>query len=291
MSYLLFLDESGHDHHTTPYEVRGGIAIHADKLWAFIQAMQNLEQSAFGGFLRHYRSEIKGSRLLAKDRYRWAAQDSLLDDEARRKHALAFLNKGVERRAPSRIEFTAFGQASLMMARGIFDLLRSHEATLFAAVIPTVPRPPTYEAEEFLRKDHVFLMERYFYFLESRKETGLLVMDASEKAADRKFVDRMEMYFQKTHTGRYRTTWIAPVPFFVASDMTCAVQAADVCIYCLNWGFRLPTMGMNAPTRPEIEQEFALLIRRLQFEGDGYREGKVFKTHGIVYVPDPYAAR
>ena len=30
MSWLLFLDESGHDHKSMPYEVRGGIALHAD---------------------------------------------------------------------------------------------------------------------------------------------------------------------------------------------------------------------------------------------------------------------
>ncbi len=28
MSWLLFLDESGHDHRQLPYEVRGGIALH-----------------------------------------------------------------------------------------------------------------------------------------------------------------------------------------------------------------------------------------------------------------------
>jgi hypothetical protein len=27
MSYLFFMDESGHDHRNTPYEVRGGVAI------------------------------------------------------------------------------------------------------------------------------------------------------------------------------------------------------------------------------------------------------------------------
>ena len=31
MSYLLFLDESGHDHRTMPYEVRGGVALHASE--------------------------------------------------------------------------------------------------------------------------------------------------------------------------------------------------------------------------------------------------------------------
>ena len=291
MSYLLFMDESGHDHKVAPYEVRGGVAIHARKLWPFIQAMQALEQSAFGGFLHQYKAEIKGRRILAKERFRWAAQGPLLDDEARRKHAIAFLNRAIQHKKPRRIEFTAMGQASLMMARGIFDLLSSHDAVLFASVVPDVPRPATYEAKEFLRKDQVFLLERFFYFLEAKKEAGLLVMDETDKVADRRFVERMQRYFSKTTTGRYRTAWIVPVPFFVASDMTYAVQAADVCIYCINWGFRLPTLGMSAPVRSEIRQEFGAVLGRLQFEGDGYRDGKVFRTHGIVYVPDPYTAR
>jgi hypothetical protein len=291
VAYLLFTDESGHDHQAAPYEVRGGIAIHAKKLWPFIQAMQALEHSAFGVFLHQYKAEIKGRNILGKNKFRWAAQDRALDDEARRKHAIGFLNKGTRHQAPTRIEFTAFGQASLMMARGIFDLLASHEAVLFACAIPAVPRPPTYEAQEYLRKDQVFLLERYFYFLEAKKEPGLLVMDEGEKAEDRNVVRRMERYFSRAETGRHRSAWIVPVPFFVSSDMTCAVQAADVCIYCINWGFRLPRFGMGAPVRQEISREFGPLLARLQFDGEGYRDGQVFRTYGIVYVPDLYTAR
>ena len=62
-------------------------------------------------------------------------------------------------------------------------------------------------------------------------------------------------------------------------------------IYALNWGFRLPNFGMDAPVRPEIANEFGGLIRKLQFEGDGYRDGEVFRTFGIVYVPDLYVSR
>ena len=291
MAYLLFTDESGHDHRAAPYEVRGGIAIHAKKLWPFIQAMQALEHSAFGVFLHQYKAEIKGRNILGKKKFRWAAQDRALDDEARRKHAIGFLNKGTRHQAPTRIEFTAFGQASLMMARGIFDLLASHEAVLFACAIPAVPRPSTYEAQEYLRKDQVFLLERYFYFLEAKKEPGLLVMDESEKTEDRNVVRRIERYFSRAETGRHRSAWIVPVPFFVSSDMTCAVQAADVCIYCINWGFRLPRFGMGAPVRQEISREFGPLLARLQFDGEGYRDGQVFRTYGIVYVPDLYTAR
>ncbi|GIW98690.1 MAG: hypothetical protein KatS3mg111_2023 [Pirellulaceae bacterium] len=150
-------------------------------------------------------------------------------------------------------------------------------------------KPGQARLDEFLRKDHVFLLERYFYFLEAQRQHGLLVMDEVEKAADRKFVRQLEAYFTKTSTGRYRTAWIVPTPFFVSSDMTYPVQAADLCIYCLNWGFRLPSQGMNGPTRTEIADEFGRWLGQLQFKGEGEKDGRVFQSWGIVYVPNPYA--
>lgn len=292
MSWLLFLDESGHDHRQMPYEVRGGIALHARELWPFVQAMQRLELDSFGCQLSLYRKELKGSTLLDKKRYRFAQQDSEFPDEARRKHARSFLTKGLEKKPPLRDEFTAYGQACLEMARGIFQLLRNHKAVLLATAIPKTPhKPATFEAEEFLRKDHVFLFERFFYFLEEQREHGLLVMDEVEKTTDRRFVSRLESYFRKTQTGRYRTAWIVPTPLFVSSDMTYAVQAADLCIYCLNWGFRLPSLGMGADTRPEIATEFGPWLNQLQFRGQIHKNGTVFDTFGIAYVPDPYTAR
>ena len=48
---------------------------------------------------------------------------------------------------------------------------------------------------------------------------------------------------------------------------------------------------MNAAERPEIAEEFAPWIRRLRFEGDGYREGRTFRTFGVAFVPDPCASR
>lgn len=259
MSLLLCLDESGHDHRNMPYEVHGGIALHAKKLWPFVQALMTLEQACFGDRLSRFKKEIKGSHLLDKDRFKWAAQGGLIEDTLRRKNSLGFLNKGLNKQVPTRDEFTAYGQACLRMARGIFDLLASHDGRIIAVAIPrNLPQPPSDREPELLRKDLVFLLERYF---------------------------------QETTTGRYRSTRIVPSPFFVASDMAYPVQVADVVIYALNWGFRLPQFGMNAPTRPEIQAEFSGLIGSLQFRGDGYRDGHVFKTFGIAYVPDLYTAR
>ena len=292
MSWLLFLDESGHDHRSMPYEVRGGIALHASKLWAFIQAMQRLELAAFGASLQQFRKELKGCRLLDRDRFKWAAQGPRMSDEERCKHSRGFLTKGLEKKPPSRAEFTAYGQACLEMATGVFELLRDHNAKLFAAAIPSsVSRPGTFEAQEFLRKDQVFLLERYFFLLEQERQHGLLVMDEAEKTEDRRFVRRLETYFRKTQTGRYRSSWIVPAPFFVSSEMSYPVQAADLAIYCVNWGFRLPTRGMDAQVRTEIADGYGRWLHQLQYRGKGYRDGEVYELFGIVFVPDPYTPR
>jgi hypothetical protein len=292
MSWLLFLDESGHDHRTMPYEVRGGVALHAGELWPFVQDVQRLELASFGTALAQFRKELKGCKLLDSDRFKWTAQGPMMSEEERRKHCRGFLTKGLENKPPTRDEFTAYGQACLEMARGMFQLLRDHHARLFAAAIPReVARPDSLQADEYLRKDQVFLLERYFDFLETQREYGLLVMDEQDKTADRRFVQRLQRYFTKTHTGRYRTAWIVPTPFFVSSDMTYPVQAADLAIYCINWGFRLPRRGMDAPTRVEVADEFGPWLNRLQFRGEAYRDGDVYPEYGIVFVPDPYTGR
>jgi len=292
MSMLLCLDESGHDHRNMPYEIHGGIAIHAKRLWPFVQAIMTLEEACFGDRLSRFRKEIKGSHLLDKDRFKWARQSESIPAAERRTHCLSFLNKGLNKQPPTRIEFTAYGQASLSMARGIFDLLAAHDAFVFACVIPkNVSKPPLDREPDLLRKDLVFLLERYYYLLEMRNEPGLIVLDETEKIQDRRFVRMLERYFQETVTGRYRSTRIVPSPFFVSSDMAYPVQVADVVIYALNWGFRLPKFGMTSPVRPEIAEEFSGLIGKLQFRGEGYRDGNVFPTFGIVYVPDLYTAR
>jgi hypothetical protein len=287
MSWLLFLDESGHDHKNMPYELHGGFAIHAAKLWPFIQAVQTLEQSIFGADLRDHDLEIKGCKLLRSRCFEWAAQSDPMDAATRRKHALNFLNNGKQKRQPRRDEFTAYGQGCIAMAEGVLQLLHSHEARIFASAIPRDIEPKAM-TQGYPRKDIVFLLERYFYFLEAQRETGLLVMDGTDKQADRRFVKEMERYFVRTQIGRQRTQWVVPVPLFVESDMAYGVQAADLCIYCLNWGWRL--RDMTEPTRKEIEPFYWLLEKNI-WHGEGYRDGKIFKTWGTVYVSDPYDPR
>lgn len=288
MSWLFFMDESGHDHKQCPYEVRGGVAIHASKLWSFVQSMQRLELQAFGCQLSQFGNEIKGSTLLDRKRFKFAGQQSFMPVVERQKNVRSFLEKSHRNQSPSGEEFAAYGQACIFMAQGIFQVLNNHDAVIFAAIVPNVTRKPEgFQYEEYLRKDHVFLLERYFYMLETKHEFGLLVMDEIEKKADRKLSKRIERYYTATSKGQYRATWVVPSPFFVSSDMTYAIQAADVCIYVINWGYRLPRM--EQPARKEIDDNFSQWLKKLQYKGMA-EEGK-YPVYGIVYVPDLFATR
>lgn len=154
------------------------------------------------------------------------------------------------------------------MAHAIFDLLHKHNAKIFASLIPCGAKPPKdYQYPHFLRKDHIFLQERFFYFLEMEQQHGLFVMDQTEKANDRRFVRKLQDYYLKTAAGRHRTRWIVPAPLFVDSEMSPGVQAADLCLYCINWGFRLPEWSFTGPQRDDIAIGFAPRCHALQFSG------------------------
>lgn len=292
MAWLLFMDESGHDHKEAPYEIRGGFALADTHLWPFVQDLIRLELECFGAKLADYKSEFKGVKLLKRERFDHAAQMEEIEDVKRRHLCRALLQAGLEKRPPTREQLTAYGQASLRMTEGIFELLERHRAKVFASAIPrgTANPPPGMETPDILRKDHIFLLERFFYFLEREREMGLLVMDEVEKQEDRRFVKRLHDYFVKTANGRERSRWIVPSPFFVSSDMALPVQVADVLIYALNWGYRHPA-EMTAPSRPEIEQRFGSRIENLKWKGEGYDGVRTFRSFGIVCVPDLYTPR
>jgi len=292
MSWLLFMDESGHDHRNMPMEVRGGVAIHSSKIWPFIKDWNMARSEIFGKEFIELGGEIKGSKLLGKKRFQWADQLPRLDDFTRRKGVRRFLTVQHQKTSPKRLDFSAYGQASILMAERIFDLLFRHEAVLFSSIIPRGVKPPeNFQYGHYLRKDHVFLQERYFYFLEAKKEHGLFVMDQTEKQQDKRFVKQLQNYYVNTQTGISRTQWIIPSPLFVDSEMSVGVQAADLCLYCINWGFRLRFWNFNGPMRQEIADKFGARLNSLQFKGDAYREGNVYANYGIVYVPDPFTGK
>ncbi len=282
MAQMFFMDESGHDHKTMPYEVRGGFSIHMRKLWSLVQDIRALELHCFGQRL----IEFKGSKLLSKKKFEWASQDTEFPDDRRRDLVKKFLENKDKAKGE---QYTAYGQACLRMAQGIVKLLVDMDVVVFAVSIPRqARRPANSRYQDFLRKDQVFLFERFYYFLEEKNEHGVIVMDETERIQDGRFVVQMEKYFSKTENGRKRAYLVVPTPLFVSSHTAIAVQAADLCIYAINWGFRLPNRGMDAETRPEIADMFGAGLSRLQYKKQDHGQG--FETYGITYVPNPYKA-
>ncbi len=292
MSWLLFMDESGHDHKNMPLEVRGGIAIHSSNIWRFILDFQKCEEEAFGFRLSSMGLELKGSKLLDNKKYEWAKQEDILDDNSRRHGARRFVTKNQQKVAPSRREFTAYGQASKLMAKMTFDLLERYETKLFASLIPRGVKPPKdFRFAHYLRKDHIFLQERFFWFLESKKVNGLFVMDQTEKQNDKRYIRRLQDYYTKTENGRRRSNWVVPSPMFVDSEMAPLVQAADLCLYCINWGFRRDAWKFTGAQRAEIHDDFAGRCGNLQYRGSAVEGGKNYQLFGIFFVPDPFTGR
>lgn len=74
---------------------------------------------------------------------------------------------------------------------------------------------------------------------------------------------QMGKYFQETRTGRQRASRIIPEPFFVHSNLTTAIQLADLVAYIVSWGLRNDLM--TRPGRPELE-EFAGLVWQLRYK-------------------------
>ena len=287
---LLFVDESGQDHQESPYEVLAGVAIREQDLWNLILAIQSLETEIFGLRLTNVGVEIKGKKLLKSKTFRHAAQMSEIDAEERRELCHEFLKKGKReavggaREMRSRKEITAYGQAVLDFVRRVYHLSAHYRIKVFASIVEsTAPRIPV----NILRKDYSYLLERFFYYLEDigPNEMGLVVFDELEKAQCRILINQMERYFATTGRGYIRSAHIIPEPFFVHSDLTTAIQLADIVAYSINWGLRLNRM--TKPTRPEME-EFAQCVFDLKYMGRRVidNDEQPRNIYGITYIDD-----
>lgn len=287
---LMFVDESGTDRREAPYEVLAGVAVRERDLWNLIQAIRTAERDHFGTTLAALGVEFKGKKLLKRKIFRLAAQGDSLPPDRRCALVCEFLQKGRREAAGGpveprlRDEFTAYGQAILSFVEQVYELCAALRVKVFASMVaPDAPRP----GGDFLRKDYAYLFERYFYYLEdvSADETGIVVFDELERAQCRRLLDQMERYFLHTARGRYRSGRIVPEPFFVHSDLTTAVQIADIVAYSLNWGLRL--RRMSCPTRPEMKV-FGQRAFDLRYVGHRRSEvnGKIWPVYGITYIDD-----
>lgn len=249
MSYFLFIDESGHDQHESPYEVLAGVAVEDRDLWNLINALQQTELALFGRRYSQGADELKARKLLKKKTFKHAGQAAPIESDTRRELARRALDDGEH---ATREQLTALAQAKIEFVRQVLLHCARFRCRVFASIVPR--RAPRGEGSHFLRKDYAYLFERYFYFLEdmSPDAQGLVVFDELEKSQSHLLVDQMSRYFLRSRNGQARAGRIIPEPFFVHSDLTTGVQLADIVAYLIAWGVRVQNMA--APARPELNE-------------------------------------
>lgn len=247
MACFLFIDESGHDHHDSPYEVLAGVSIQDANLWKFIKAVHDIELSCFGRRYRLDGREIKARKFFNKKTFRLAAQTEPIDMPVRTQLAKEALDSG---ESITRKQLTALAQAKLSYVKQLFHLCHMYRCKIFASIV----RDPckVNSNADMLRKDYIYLFERFYYFLEDApgEPRGIVVFDELDKSASHLLLTQMDKYFKNTKKGRGRSSLIIPEPFFVHSDLTTGVQVVDFVAYLLSWNFRVA--GLNKPERPEL---------------------------------------
>ena len=169
---LLFIDESGHDNSGTPCEVLAGVAVAENDLWNLVRAVRAAEREHFGDYLRTFLiEERKAKKLLKTKRFRSANRNVQIDEKDLLRLANAALVKGKEARdngldqdSATQAELVAYSRQVLHFVHEVLNIAASFNVQVFASMLdPNAPRPPKGK----LRKDYVFLFERYFYFLET----------------------------------------------------------------------------------------------------------------------------
>jgi len=246
MAYFLFIDESGSDRHEAPYEVLAGVVLGDADVWNLILDLQGLEEELFGVQYRRSGLEIKAKKLLKRKTFRLANQCDGIPHEERRLLARNALLSGS---TASKRQLAALAQAKLDYVCRALELCIRYRAKAFAvAVEPSSPRP----TKEMLRKDYVYLFERFFYFLEDAgpREMGIIIFDEVGKNHSHLLLDQMEKYFKMTEKGRLRCNQVIPEPLFVQSDLSTGIRLADLIAYLVSWGYRIPGK-MRATDRPE----------------------------------------
>ena len=114
MAFFLFIDESGQDHHDSPYEVLAGIAVDDKDLWNFIRSAHELEINCFGRKYHEINNEIKARTFLKRKTFRLASQLPAISLAERTDLAKRALDNGA---TITKTELTALAQAKLDYAR------------------------------------------------------------------------------------------------------------------------------------------------------------------------------
>lgn len=278
MAYFLFVDASGMESSSSPYEVVAGVTVEDRDLWNFVQAILDARVRHLGVSAQSPR--LQARRLLKRKVFRLARQLDPLPFEERRALTRSCLERGPE---AGKREMTALAQSKLAYVGEVFEVCSRFRCRLIASIVPNrIPRP----APGFLRKDYAYLFERYFYFLEDQKPqpNGFIVCGGRTSCQGDLLHDQMQRYFKGTVRGRQRSSLVLPDPLAAGGDLTVGTEVAGLVAYIAAWGFR--TRELTEPARNELydfkEQIRALRYRAVREVGDSTN----FVIWGFTVVSD-----
>ena len=180
----------------TPCEVLAGVTVAEDSLWNLIRAIRSAEKDHFGGSVRElWSEEVKAKKLLKRDRFNEAQRPDVIraDDCLRLANSLLMKGKtakGQPTNSPRFLEIVALSRQVLQFVHSVLDIAAGFNVQVIASMVdPNAPRPEPGR----LRKDYVYLFERYFYFLETlpARDRGLIVFDELDKSLSHGLLPQM----------------------------------------------------------------------------------------------------
>lgn len=284
---LYFVDESGIDLKEAPCVVLAGVAVQEAVVWPFTQAFGHLSAEILR-FPAEQSYEIKGSKLLNKRVFRHAALMDPLPAPRREEAIERLLEKNEQGLNVGREELAALGQAKIFFVKRVLGLAADFGMTVFASIVPR--DAPQQRDRSFLRKDFAYLFQRIHCHVCDQDDDvhGVLIFDEQDPALSQRLMGQIHKYFQETDRGQQRAERMIPMPFFVHSDLTPAIQIADLVAYIVNWGLRLDRMP--EPARKKLKP-LADRVFRLRYCGREVPLRRPFDKRGkpiwgISYIPD-----
>jgi Protein of unknown function (DUF3800) len=284
---LYFVDESGIDLKQAPCLVLAGVSIREADVWPLTQAFIDLSAEVLR-FPPEMSYEIKGSKLLKKRVFRHASLSAPLPADQRNAAIEHLLAKNREGRNVGREELAALAQAKLLFVERALGLAADFGMTVFVSIVPR--DAPQQRDRSFLRKDFAYLFQRIHCHVCDQKDDvhGVLIFDEQDPALSLRLMDQIHKYFRETDRGQQRAERMIPLPFFVHSDLTPAIQIADLVAYIANWGLRLDRMP--EPARDELKP-LADRVFNLRYSGREVPLKRGIKKRGkhiwgIAYIPD-----
>ncbi len=279
MAFFLFIDESGQDRKDSPYEVLAGIVIQDHDLWNLIRLTHDVEAECFQGRYRDEGREIKARTFLNRKTFRLASQLPPIPEREGATLARQALNNG-ER--VTKKQLTALAQAKLDCVEKVLNLCNAFRCKIFASVVAN--NTSIDRNRELLRKDYVYLFERFYYFLEDQgsQPNGIIVFDELEKSMSHILLNQMDKYFKKTSKGCIRSNLIIPEPFFVHSDLSTGIQWIDFVAYIISWGFRIEHK-LEKPARSELNR-YLEIIKSMRYRTTRELLGKEITVWSVTVV-------